>query len=470
MNEHQKGVAGIAASVRSGDISATDLINQCLGNIGLKNKRVNAFTMTLEQRAQEKASQVDQEIKRGMDPGPLAGVPFAVKNLFDVEGVITRAGAKITETDFPAGADATLVARLESAGAVLVGALNMGEFAYDFTGENIHDGACRNPWDTDRMAGGSSSGSGSALAAGLVPLTLGTDTNGSIRVPSSFCGTMGLKPTYGRLPRTGIYPFCDSLDHVGPMARSVTDLALVYDVLQGFCAGDHACVNRPVQPVGELQCDISRLSIGMAKGYFHVDGFDAANRIMRSASAALSTLGAKVEDVEVPLVREGRSAAFLITNAESSALHRQRLLERADDFDPDTRDRFLAGSLLPAGWYVRAQALRQLYATKVAELFREIDVLIAPATPCYAPEIGSKILKVGGEALPLRPNLGYFTQPFSCIGLPVCSVSVVDSGALPMGIQVVAAAWREDRCLAVAAALEQAGFAGAEIAPEFIEH
>ena len=469
MMAHQNSVAEIASSIRAGEITALDLVTQCFSHIDARDEQVNAFTRTLEQRAREKSFRIDQKIQRGIDPGPLAGVPFAVKNLFDIKDENTRAGARITESDAPATSDATLITRLEAAGAVLVGGLNMGEFAYDFTGENVHDGACRNPWDTDRMSGGSSSGSGAALAAGFVPLALGADTNGSIRVPSSLCGVMGLKPTYGRLPRTGAYPFCDSLDHVGPMARSVTDLALVYDVLQGYCPGDHACADRPVEPVGELQCDMRTISVGMAKGYFKVDGFEAVNRIMRSASAVCSTLGASVTHVDVPLAREGRSAAFLITNAESAALHRQHVIERADDFDPDTRDRFLAGSLLPAAWYVRAQALRQLYAKKVAALFKDIDVLIAPATPCYAPEIGSKILKVGGEELPLRPNLGYFTQPISCIGLPVCCVSVVDSGVLPMGLQVIAAPWREDLCLGVAAALEQAGFAGSEIAPAFVE-
>ena len=181
--------------------------------------------------------------------GPLAGVPFAVKNLFDVKGLSTRAGSKINRDLAPSPRDATLIERMEAAGAVLVGALNMGEYAYDFTGENVHDGPSRNPHDPTRMTGGSSGGSGSAVGGGLVPIALGSDTNGSIRVPSSFCGIFGLKPTYGRLSRARSFPFVASFDHLGPFARSVGDLALAYDAMQGPDADDAACTTRPVEPV-----------------------------------------------------------------------------------------------------------------------------------------------------------------------------------------------------------------------------
>ena len=230
-------------------MSAVDATEAALARISKHDQTLNSFTDVLADRARAKARAVDAAILAGKSAGPLAGVPFAVKNLFDVKGLATRAGSKINR-DRPASArDATLVERMEAAGAVLVGALNMGEYAYDFTGENAHDGKSHNPHDTTRMAGGSSGGSGAAVGGGLVPIALGSDTNGSIRVPSSFCGIFGLKPTYGRLSRARSFPFVTSLDHLGPFARNVSDLALSYDAMQGPDADDAACVARPVEPV-----------------------------------------------------------------------------------------------------------------------------------------------------------------------------------------------------------------------------
>jgi Asp-tRNA(Asn)/Glu-tRNA(Gln) amidotransferase A subunit family amidase len=223
---------GIASAVGSGELKATDVVQASLARIETLNPLLNAFTDVTAERALTEAEGVDAAVAGGADL-PLAGVPFAVKNLFDIEGVVTRAGSKINRENPPATADATLVSNLRKAGGILMGGLHMGEYAYDFTGENVHDGNCLNPHDPGRMSGGSSSGSGSAAASGMVPVTLGSDTNGSIRVPSSFCGLFGLKPTYGRLSRHGTYPFVGSLDHLGPLARSARDLALVFDVLQG---------------------------------------------------------------------------------------------------------------------------------------------------------------------------------------------------------------------------------------------
>ena len=222
MNGPWAQASEIAAAVHQRHASAGEIVSAALARIARFNPALNAFTDVLTERALERAQAVDRNDAKGA----LAGVPFAVKNLFDVAGLPTRAGSRINRDRVPATRDATLISRLEAAGAILVGALNMGEYAYDFTGENVHDGDCRNPHDRERMAGGSSSGSGCAVAAGLVPLALGSDTNGSIRVPSSFCGIFGLKPTYGRLSRAGTFPFVASLDHVGPMARSARDLAL----------------------------------------------------------------------------------------------------------------------------------------------------------------------------------------------------------------------------------------------------
>ncbi|MDR6873243.1 aspartyl-tRNA(Asn)/glutamyl-tRNA(Gln) amidotransferase subunit A [Bosea sp. BE125] len=443
----------IAAQIKDGAISAEAVVTGFLDRIARVNPQVNAFTDVTTERALVQARRIDAARIAGQTLGPLAGVPFAAKNLFDIEGLPTRAGSKINRERAPAPRDAVLIERLSAAGAVLVGGLNMGEYAYDFTGENAHDGACRNPHDLARMAGGSSSGSGSATAAGLAPLSLGSDTNGSIRVPSSLCGVFGLKPTYGRLPRTRSFPFCDSLDHLGPFARDVTDLALAYDAMQGGDAHDPACAQRAVEPVlPTLMHGVSGLRIAVAGGYFATDGMPEADAAVKAVAAALgATRNLLLEGAGI-----ARAAAFLITNAESAAFHLERLRARADDFDPETRDRFLAGAMQPAAWYIQAQAARRWFHDAMMRVFADVDLIIAPATPCPAPDIGQKTLSLRGETVPLRPNLGLFTQPISCIGLPVAAVPVFGAG-LPIGVQVIAAPWREDLCLRAAYALAQAG-------------
>src|SRR6516162_9472068 len=258
----------IAQAVASRKMSALEATEAALARIARRDAILNSFTDVVAERARTRARAVDAAIAAGEKIGPLAGVPFAVKNLFDVKGLATRAGSRINRDRAPAARDATLIERMEAAGAVLVGALNMGEYAYDFTGENVHDGPSRNPHDRTRMSGGSSGGSGSAVGGALVPIALGSDTNGSIRVPSSFCGIFGLKPTYGRLSRARSFPFVASLDHLGPFARCVRDLALAYDAMQGPDADDAACTTRSPEPATPLLAEnIASLRIAVAGGY-----------------------------------------------------------------------------------------------------------------------------------------------------------------------------------------------------------
>ena len=458
--------AALAAAVRRGEVSAREVAQASLARIAATDGQVNAFTDLTAERALTRAAALDaQRAAGGTADLPLLGVPFAVKNLFDVQGLPTRAGSKIGRERAPAAHDGALLARLEAAGAVLVGALNMDEYAYGFTTENAHDGPTRNPHDPACSAGGSSGGCGAAIAAGQVPLTLGSDTNGSIRVPSSLCGVFGLKPTYGRLPRHGSYPFVASLDHLGPFARSATDLALSYDALQGWDGADPGCVPRAVEPTAPTLADgLAGLRIARLGGYFDAHALPEARRAVERVVAALGV----ARTVELPEVARARAAAFLITNAEGAALHAADLRRRPGDFDPLTRDRFLAGALLPAGWLLQAQRVRRWFAQRAAELFAEVDVLLAPATPCVAPRLGTDWLDIGGQRLPARPSLGLLTQPISCIGLPVCAVPVWGCSdaqpQLPIGVQVIAAPWREDHALRVAAALEAAGVVHAPVA------
>jgi len=449
--------AEIAQAVRGGETTALAVTEAALARIALLDPLLGAFTDVTAARARSRARAIDAGRAAGKPAGALAGVPFAVKNLFDVKGLATRAGSKINRERAPAERDSPLIERLEAAGAVLLGALNMGEYAYDFTGENVHDGASRNPHDTSRMTGGSSGGSAGAVAGRLVPLALGSDTNGSIRVPSSLCGLFGLKPTYGRLSRARSFPFVASFDHLGPFCRSARDLALSYDAMQGPDPDDAACVNRPAEPtLGALERGADGLRIAVAGGYFATGLTAEAQTAMSRVAQAL---GAR-RTVELPEAQRARAAAYVITAAEGASLHLDRLRRRAKDFDPAVRDRLIAGAMVPATAVNRAQKFRRWYRERVLALFDEVDAILAPATSCTAPLIGQQTFRLDGVEMPVRPNLGVYTQPISFIGLPVVAVPI-PLAPLPIGIQVIAAPWREDVALRIAYALEGAGVAAA---------
>jgi aspartyl-tRNA(Asn)/glutamyl-tRNA(Gln) amidotransferase subunit A len=454
--------ADIAAAVGAGRSSVSSIVEATFARIRARDPLINSFTALTEQRALVRAQSLDDARRRGERLPPLAGVPFAVKNLFDAAGLPTLAGSKINRDAPPASRDAPLIQRLEAAGAVLVGALNMGEYAYDFTGENVHDGPARNPHDLSRMAGGSSSGSAAAIAGGLVPLALGSDTNGSIRVPASLCGLFGLKPTYGRLTRAGTFPFVASLDHVGPLARSARDLALAYDAMQGYDPGDPACADRLAEPVvPRLDRGTDGLRIAVAGGYFKCRTAEAVYAVDCVAAA----LGAN-RDIEIPEAERARSAAFIITASEAASLHLGRLRARGHDFDPAMRDRLIAGAMLPASLVVKAQKFRRWYRSEVLKLFAEVDAILAPATPCTAPLIGQHTFMLDDVELPLRANLGIYTQPISFIGLPVVAVPVPMT-PLPIAVQIITAPWREDVALRIAHALETNGVVAALRPKEF---
>jgi 1-carboxybiuret hydrolase len=457
MDTSWSSAAEIAEAVTAGRVTAVQVTEDALGRITTRDPALNSFTDVVAERARAQAHAIDQAHAAKRPLGPLAGVPFAVKNLFDVKGLPTRAGSKINRELPPSTHDQPLIERLEAAGAVLIGALNMGEYAYDFTGENVHDGNAHNPHDLSRMTGGSSSGSGGAVAGGLVPLALGSDTNGSIRVPSSFCGLFGLKPTYGRLTRARSFPFVTSLDHLGPLARTPRDLSLAYDAMQGPDPEDPVCIDRPVEPTAStLARGTDGLRIAVAGGYFRKGVFpEAAEAVQRVAAA----LGAKTE-VEIPEAHRARAAAYVITASEGAALHLERLRTRANDFDPAIRDRLIAGAMIPATLVNRAQKFRRWYRGEVLKLFDRVDAILAPATPCTAPAIGQQTFVIDGVEQLVRPNIGIHTQPISFIGLPVAAVPVPLS-PMPIGVQVIAAPWREDVALRIACALEQAGVCSA---------
>ena len=435
----------IAADVRSGRRTARSFVDQAISAIRALDHHYNAVTRLLEQRALAEADAVDAEVAAGRDPGPLAGVPYCVKDLFDVEGLPTTAGAALRSTAAPARSDAKAIELLRGAGAVLVATTNMDEFAYGFATINAHHGTTRNPHDATRLAGGSSGGSAAAVAAGMVPLSLGSDTNGSIRVPASLTGIYGLKPTHGALPMEGVFPFVASFDDIGPFATSVADLRLAWEVLR----------SKPATASGQAP-RVARLS-----GWFR-EGVDP-DALAGIDGIADAIGGAPL--VELPDVARARSAAFLMTAAEGGALHLPSLREQGMAYDPATRDRLLAGAMLPASVYLRAGEVRTWFLGRALELLARYDVLICPAVPCIAPTIEDPMMQVGGKSVPARTHLGILTQPLSFIGLPVIAAPLLRQGKMPLGIQIVGAPGSENRLFEFAESLERRGLIGTSPPP-----
>jgi AtzE family amidohydrolase len=447
----------IATGIRSGRLKAEAVVIACLERIAQSDPALNCFTTITRDRAVATARSIDAAIAAGLDPGPLAGVPYAVKNLFDIAGHPTVAGSRIGGDRPPASTDASLIRRLNGAGAVLVGALNMDEYAYGFTTENTHFGPTRNPHDLSRVAGGSSGGSAAAVAAGFVPLSLGSDTNGSIRVPAAFCGVFGLKPTFGRLSRAGAFSFVDSLDHTGLFARNTADLASAYDVLQGLDPTDRTqAIREPDPTFPYLEGSIEGLRIGALDGWFR-------NHASTEVLAAIDRISDYLRATPVTMVgaEVARAAAFCITAAEGASRHLNELRNRPLDFAATTRNRLLAGALIPAAHLNQAQRFRSWFRSSVAELFRSYDVLITPSAPSVAPEIDEGI-RDDAELKIVRANIGIFTQPISFIGLPALSVPLNRPGMLPIGVQIITAPWAERLALTVAATLEAAGLVQSE--------
>lgn len=435
----------IAYSIQCGKTTALQLTREVLARIDNLDSQYNSFTCVTRERALAEAKTIDNMRLQGITLPPLAGVPYAVKNLFDIADVVTLAGSKINASNPPAQNDALLIKRMHEAGAVLVGALNMDEYAYGFTTENSHYGATRNPHDPKRSAGGSSGGCGAAVAAGLVPLALGSDTNGSVRVPSSMCGVFGIKPTYGNLSLEGMYPFVHSLDHAGIFARNCNDLMTSYQLLAG-------------KPLPDSAPSISELKIAVAGDYFE-QGEPQANAATQAVADAL-----KVKDkVILPEVARARSAAYLITASEGANMHHAHLRDHLADFDPHTRPRLVAGAMIPADWVIQAQRFRSWFYQSVMSAFNEIDIILAPATPCSAQLLGQENMVINGKTMPTRPNIGMFTQPISFIGLPVVTVPIQNPNGMPIGVQIIAAPHKEHLALAVAAYIEKLGIAYAPV-------
>ena len=450
------GVTEAARRIREGGLSPVDLTSACLERIAAVDADVNAFITVMADEAVSEARRVELELERGEDPGPLAGVPIALKDLFDTAGVRTTAGSKFF-TDRVPDRDAAVVERLRSAGAVVLGKLNMHEWALGVTNDNPHYGACRNPRALDRITGGSSGGSAASLAAGMCLGSLGSDTGGSIRIPASLCGVVGLKPTYGRVSTRGAVPLSWSLDHVGPMARGVTDVALLLQAIAGRDPADPGSDDRATDDyLARLDEGVAGWRIGVVQDEWLGDVDPDVRAAVRGAVDALATAGACIEEHSAPELPEAARLNGLMTTADAAAFHRDRIEQSPGDFGADVLTRLRRGAAYGAADYADARRrqtlLRRAFQSWFVEHGGAFDAVLLPATPCVAPRIA------GLDAVATAPLLTRLTAPFNFTGLPALSVPCgVTADGLPVGLQIVGAPWAERRVLRVGRAFEQVG-------------
>ena len=419
MTLHLASAMDIHTAFVKGDTTALEGVEACLTRIAVDDSDLNCFVELCADQARDTARRLDQKRSDGAALGPLAGVPFAVKDLFDVKGEVTKAGAKLRQAHPPADQNADLVDRLKAADAIYLGRLNMDEFAYGFATVNANYGTTRNPHDRARLAGGSSGGSAAAVAANFVPITLGSDTNGSVRVPASLCGLYGLRPTHGDLPMTGVFPFVEQLDTVGPFTRSIEDLALVYRVL----------ADRPSPP-----CSTDTLKVARLDGWFRSNGTAEGIAGVDLVAAAFGTAPLHA----LPLAEAARSAAFLITAKYGGVLHLETLQKHAMAYDPAVRDRLIAGIVLDDAKVQAAEQIIAQFNQHLQEAFKRFDLLIAPTTPTPAPKISDSWIEIDGQHVSARANLGLYTQPLSVAGIPILTVPLKRPSGLPLGVQLIA--------------------------------
>ncbi|MBM3748774.1 MAG: Asp-tRNA(Asn)/Glu-tRNA(Gln) amidotransferase subunit GatA [Acidobacteria bacterium] len=446
-----------AAALRAGQVSSLELTRAALHRIAASDSALRSFITVTVESALQQARAADQELVSGPDRGPLHGIPVAVKDVFCTRGVLTTCGSKIFADHVP-DHDAAVVERLRAAGAVLAGKTNLHELAYGITSSNPHFGVVRNPCDTQRIPGGSSGGSAAAVAAGMVFMAMGSDTGGSIRIPASFCGCVGLKPTYGRVSRYGVMPLDFSLDHMGPLTRSVRDAALTLQALAGHDPRDDTSSREPVPDyLPPEDPSLAGLRLGLPENFYFDQVQEEVAAAVRAAAAAAQGLGARVSSVRVPDIAGLNTVARIILYAEASA-GMEPYLERREDFGEDVRSLLEQGRLVAATDYVNAQRLRRMFVGQFRALFREVDALLTPATPITAPRIGQAEVDIGGQSEDARLASTRLVRGINALGLPALSVPCgADSQGLPIGLQIIGRPFEEALILRIGAALEAAG-------------
>ena len=450
------GLHEAAGLVREGKISPVELVQAHLDRIAQLDGRINSFITLTAETALQCAAEAEAEVRRGQSRqgkplGALHGVPVALKDLYETKGIRTTAGSKFFMDTIPQ-ADAFAVKKLYAAGAVLLGKLNMHEIALGLTNANPHFGACRNPWGLERVPGGSSGGSAAALAAGFCMGSLGSDTGGSIRVPAGLCGVVGLKPTFGRVSLRGVLPLSWNLDHAGPMARSVYDVALLLNVIAGFDPEDPASADVPVEDyTRHIREGVRGWRICLADDDYFNQAGALIQQAVHQAAGVFEELGAVVETAPLPGAAEAFQANTLIVVSDAAAFHRQRLEEKPEDFGRDVRSRLMSGRAFTSTEYSLARRTQAITRRQFEHFFEKFDLLITPTTAIPAPLIE------GPDAIEQARLLTRFTGPFNLTGLPAISLPCgLSPNRLPIGLQLVAPAWKEKRLLQAAYAYEQA--------------
>jgi aspartyl-tRNA(Asn)/glutamyl-tRNA(Gln) amidotransferase subunit A len=446
-----------AAALRSRAVSSVELTTAALERIQRLDPQLNSFLTLTSDKALAQARQADADLAAGRDHGPLHGLPVALKDLFLTRGIRTTCGSKIYEHFVP-DVDSAVGARLAAGGAVLMGKLNMHELAYGITSANPHFGPVRNPWNTTHSPGGSSGGSGASVAAGFVFAAMGSDTGGSIRIPAAFCGTVGIKPTYGRVSKYGTFPLGYSLDHMGPLTRTVRDAATVLNAIAGHDRRDPACSRRPAPDfVPADGCSIHGLRIGVPKNFYfdRIDG--EVETAVRAALRQAEDLGATLHPVGVPDVAGLNAVARVTLLAEASAVLEPHLKDRSK-FGDDVLALLDQGRLVPATAYVNAQRLRRRFRREFDALWKEVDCIVTPATPAPAPRIGEKTVRLGGEDEDVRLAATRLARGINPLGLPALAIPCgITAAGLPVGLQIVGRAFDEATLLRAGAALEDSG-------------
>jgi aspartyl-tRNA(Asn)/glutamyl-tRNA(Gln) amidotransferase subunit A len=447
----------LSSLLRDKQVSPVEVIQAHLERIDALNETLNAFITVMREQALADARRCEEEILRGDYRGPLHGVPVALKDLYDMAGVRTTAASKIYAHRVP-DEDATSVARLRTAGAVIIGKTNLHEFAYGVTTESSYFGPTRNPWDLERIAGGSSGGSGAAVAASLCLAATGSDTGGSIRIPAALCGIVGLKPTYGRISCHGLLPLSWTLDHPGPMTRTVYGAAIIVAAMAGYDPRDPASAEVPVPDyTAGLRDGVAGLRIGLdskwALSRIHQEVWAA----FQEALAVLEDLGAEIVEVSLPRVEEGMEAALTILMAEATGIHEEFLRTRPYDYQPDVRARLEKGFAVRGVDYGRARRTGELLRRDLVALFQKVDLLATPMCGITAPKLGQREVTIDGEAVPVMAVLTRYTRVFNLTGLPAISVPCgLSSDGLTIGFQLVGRAWGEATVLRAAYAYERA--------------
>jgi aspartyl-tRNA(Asn)/glutamyl-tRNA(Gln) amidotransferase subunit A len=449
-------IARAGQALRARELSPLELTDAYLRRIAQLNPRVNAYVTVTAERAREDARRAGDELAAGRDRGPLHGIPIAHKDLYETGGIRTTGGAKIHAQHVPAS-DCTVARKLREAGTVLLGKLNTHEYAYGVTTDNPHYGPTRNPWDLARIPAGSSGGSGAAIAAGLATATTGTDTGGSIRMPASLCGVVGLKPSFGRVSKQGVLPLSYAFDHAGPITRTVEDAALVLNTIAGYDAADATSARTPVDDAtAQLRAGARGLRVGVPRAWFfeRLDG-EVADAVER-ALAELGRLGAEVSDVEVPGVVEAVGGLFGFVLAEAQEIHAASLRDRPQDFGADVRA-LLSSRAPDTAALMRGLRARDALTVAMRRALESVDVLVTPTTPIAAPRIGVESVRIGDSDEPVLVAMIRCTAPFNATHLPALSLPCGFTRAgLPVGMQIAGKPFDEATVLRVGHAYEQA--------------